>query len=206
MKSSAIWNNYFDVVILPPPAIRDHAITLSKELRTHGGEFALGRRRFLPHISLYHIPVRPRVFDAFLRTIREVAGKSTGGVVQLKSIDMPLLMTDRPQWLKRLQRDIVSEAVKYFDWDYGVERLWKLEPISPKLREAAGRNLKKYGSPMMGPLFRPHITLTSFGDRAMPQVRVPFESLSFQVETIAVCELGPHHSCQRKIREYRLAI
>jgi hypothetical protein len=57
---------------------------------------------------------------------------------------------------------------------------------------------------MIGPLFRPHITLTSFGDRPNPRMHLTFEPLVFDAGSIAICELGPHHSCQRKVAEFPL--
>src|SRR5262245_59901987 len=59
MVESIRWPNYFDVVILPSAAVRDHSIALSRKLQKYGAKFVLGRRRYLPHISLYHIPVKP---------------------------------------------------------------------------------------------------------------------------------------------------
>jgi hypothetical protein len=55
MSSRGIWSDYFDVVILPPPAVRDQAIALSRQLKKYGGRFVLGKTRFLPHISSAHI-------------------------------------------------------------------------------------------------------------------------------------------------------
>src|ERR671922_9628 len=110
MKQADIWRNYFDVVILPPPAVRDHAIALSKELERYGGKFVLGKRRFIPHISLYHIPIRPENFAAFSRTVQEIASRHHGGDLQLRSVGMPLLMTGKPKWLKQLHLNIVKQT------------------------------------------------------------------------------------------------
>jgi 2'-5' RNA ligase len=200
-----IWRNYFDVVILPPPDVWKHAIALSRQLRRLGGEFVLGNRQFLPHISLYHIPVSRKLFPKFSRAVREVAAATKGGGLRLMSIDMPVLMTDRPPWLKRLHRDIVQTTLPYLDWDYGAGELWKTDMLPAHLQAEARDNLRKYGSPMIGRVFRPHITLTSFGKQRKPEkVRLEFERLSFPVAEIAICELGPHHTCQRTIVKYRL--
>src|SRR5690349_8975882 len=91
-----IWTNYFDIVILPPPVVRDYAIELSARLKNYGAKFALGNRRYLPHISLYHIPVLPRDFDEFSTEVKEIAASSTGGALNLHSIKLPLLLTEKP--------------------------------------------------------------------------------------------------------------
>jgi 2'-5' RNA ligase len=195
-----IWRNYFDVVILPPPLVRDHAIALSTELQRYGGKFVLGKRRFMPHISLYHIPVRPENFDAFSQTVKAVAARQTGGDLQLRSIDMPLLMTDKPPWLQKLHMSIVKQTSPYFDWDHGAEETWTNVRVPANLRVRANGYLQKFGSPLIGAAFRPHITLTSFEDKSVAKtVPAPdFERISFHVDEVSICELGPSHSCQRR--------
>lgn len=201
----AFWRNYFDIVILPPRDVWQHAIALSKELQRDGGEFVLGHRRFLPHISLYHIPVRPKDYRGFARSVQSVASSRPGGALRLKSIEMPVLMTDKPEWIRRLHKNVVEATLPYFDWDYGVEKLWSVDMLPQELKAEGRRNLRKYGSPMIGPVFRPHITLTSSGKhRPASKIRLEFERLSFVVDEIAICELGPHHTCQRTLARYPL--
>jgi hypothetical protein len=78
--------------------------------------------------------------------------------------------------------------------------------LPAKLKVEGKRNLRKYGSPMIDRIFRPHITLTSFGERhGLKDIELEFERLSFVVDEIAVCELGPHHTCQRTIARFPLA-
>src|SRR5215470_11063324 len=139
MSPRSIWTNYFDVVILPAPAVRDHAIALSRQFAKHGGRFALGKKRFLPHISLYHIPVLPPDFEDFSRAVQQCASRHHGGELRLRSIDAALLMTNKPVWLRQLQRDVVSQTIPYFDWKYGAEELWNIGHLPPKDRALARR-------------------------------------------------------------------
>src|SRR5262249_11827001 len=143
----------------------DHAIVLSRQLEKHGGQFVLGKKRFLPHISLYHIPVLPNDFADFSRAVQQCASRHRGGELRLRSIDTTLLMTDKPAWLRQLQRVVVSQTIPYFDWKHGAEELWNIGHLPPEKRALARRHLKEFGSPMIGTLFRPHITLTSLKDR-----------------------------------------
>jgi len=200
MVSRNIWKNYFDVVILPPPAVRDYAIELSSRLKKYG-RFVLGKRRYIPHISLYHIPVRPETFDAFRDEVENIAATFDGAELKLQKIELPLLMTEKPPWLVQLHREVVKRTNRYFDWDYGAGELWNTDRLPANLRVRAKGYLQKYGSPMIGAAFRPHITLTSFEDKSVVDEIPPlaFKPLSFHVESIQICELGPHHSCQRII-------
>ena len=182
-----------------------HAIALSRQLQSHGGKFVLGDRRFLPHISLYHIPVNPKVCPLFMRAVKRIASRSSGGALRLRSIDMPVLKTDKPRWLIDLQRDVVDNTLEYFDRNWGAEETWDIDKLPLSLRAAGKRHLKKYGSPMMGRVFRPHITLTSFERRPTKDIPLEVIPLVFDVDEIVICELGPHHTCQRVIARYPLS-
>jgi hypothetical protein len=198
-KKVEVWKNYFDIVILPPPAVRDYAIDLSDRLKKHGGRFVLGKRRYIPHISLYHIPVRPQDFAAFCKQVRTISEVFSGGELKLRSIELPLLMTDKPKWIQQLHGHVVKKTAKYCDWAYGAEDSWNMDLLPANLRVRGKGYIQEYGTPLIGPLFRPHITLTSFEERSVVDEipALPFDPMSFQVDTIYICELGPSHSCQR---------
>jgi hypothetical protein len=206
MKDSSLWQNYFDIVLLPPLPVLEHAIALSKQLQQYGGKFVLGKRRFIPHISLYHLPVRPERFAAFSEAVRNVASTHAGGPLRLNSVDMPVLVTDKPEWLSELHLQMVEQTAAFLDREYAVEQMWDLEYLPEELQEPAHRYLKDFGSPLIDVVFRPHITLTSFEDKSIRQSipELNFERLSFEVDAVSICELGPSHSCQRIIATYPL--
>jgi len=201
-----LWPNYYDVVVLPPAEVQDHAITLSRQLERYNSKFVLGTARYIPHISLYHIPVRAEQFDAFSREVGNVAENSAGGTLRLVSLEMPVLMTDKPDWLSRLHEAIVARTCRFLDRDYGAEATWNVDYLPAALVAPAARYLKEFGSPLINEVFRPHITLTSFEDKSITQQIPPldFTGFSFEVDAIAVCELGPSHSCQRIVATYPL--
>ena len=198
-KNVEVWKNYFDIVILPPPVVRDYAIDLSARLEKYGTKFVLGKRRYLPHISLYHIPVRPQNFAEFRKEVQTIAKNFDGGELKLRSIELPLLMMDKPKWIQQLYIDVVKKTSKYFDWDCGAEDSWNMNLLPANLRVRGKDYIEKYGTPLIGALFRPHITLTGFKDTSVVDEisELPFKSMSFQVNTLHICELGPAHSCQR---------
>jgi len=204
--AAEIWKNYFDVAILPPPEVAKYAVELSTRLNRYGTGFVLGPTSYIPHISVYHIPVLAPAFRDFSEAVMAVAESCSGGRLQLNSLEMPVVQTDKPLWLRRLHRDVVNATVCYFDWDYGAQENWHTDYLPDRLKVHAERNLHKYGSPLIGSVFRPHITLTSFTNKAVVSEIPTFEiePLSFEVKEIAICELGPHHSCQRIVSKFRL--
>jgi 2'-5' RNA ligase len=206
MGDENIWPDYYDIVILPPPSVQRLAIDLSRRLQPYGGKFVLGERRFIPHISLYHVPVRPERFADFSEAVRAVASRRPGGALELRFIEMPVIMTDKPAWLAELHLDMVRETVRFLDRGYNVEETWHTGYLPTELQAPAARYLKEYGSPLIDEVFRPHITLTSFGDKgAARSIPAPeFERLSFVARTVTICELGPSHSCQRIVATHDL--
>lgn len=204
--NTKIYKNYFDIVILPSKEVRDYSINLSKQLYKYGSKLVLGRKSFLPHISLYHIPVKPKNFDDFVADLEmTVKGFKTGNL-KANSIKLwkphhaVLLSTDKPRWLKKLYLRVIKKTLKYFDWSYGVEKLWHVEKSSKTMR----KNVKKYGTPMVGRYFIPHITLGVFkNDEDMTKgfKKLKFKKYTFKPKSIYICELGENHSCQKIVKE-----
>jgi hypothetical protein len=138
--------------------------------------------------------------------LKSVAATHPGGELKLQKLDWPVIQTDKPDWLRNLHRTIVDNTLEYFNWKHGAEDTWNTDYLPAHLKERARRNLRKYGSPLVGSVFRPHITLTSFEQKSVvseiPHLKV--EPLSFPVGAIAICELGPSHSCQRIVKTFQL--
>jgi hypothetical protein len=196
-----LWPEYYDVVILPPPPVRKLAIDLSRELRRSGGRWTLGTREFLPHISLYHIPVPKKALDAFLDELQAVIDSATFGNLETVGFDMPVITVSKPDWLRNLQARVVHRTVKFFNRRYGAEEIWNLERFAGRRLKFARHYLNKFGSPMMGMNFQPHLTLTSFKGGEPADIQFDIRKVRFPVDRLYVCELGPSHSCQRIVRE-----
>jgi len=203
-----IYKNYFDIVILPPREVRDYAIKLSKQLYKHGSRWLLGKENFIPHISLFHIPVKPKNFDDFITNLEITVKGLKRGQLKVQRIRLwepypsLLLMADKPKWLNNLYLKVIKKMLKYFDWDYGVEKLWHIKKL-PKIMK---KNVKKYGTPLIGRYFMPHITLGVFRDDknmidAFNKLKLKPKKYNFEVKSIFVCELGVSHSCQRIVKE-----
>lgn len=190
-----IWKNYYDIVILPSPKIRDYAIALSKNSKKFGSTLILEKKGPMPHISLYHIPVKPKYYKKFIADLSSAIKKfktgnlSTENAILWKPHKTILLMTNKPQWIKNLYMKIIEATKKYFDWSYGVEKIWEIK----KLNGVMKNNFKLYGTPMVGKYFIPHITFARFPNtRSMTTAykNLKFKPYMFKPNGVFVCEGG----------------
>jgi len=196
-----IWKNYFDIVILPSKEISDYAIKLSGELARYKTKWILGKESFIPHISLYHIAIKPKNFDAFVAEIRKTIKNFSPGYLKTTVIEPSLLIFDKPTWIQKLQLKVIRNTLKYYDWDYGTDKYWHLNYLPLKMRKIGARFIKKYGTPLMGVNFRPHISLASFtGNSPKPKIKKA-KRFRFKPTHIYIYELGPSHSCQRIVEK-----
>lgn len=206
-----IHKNYFDIVIIPPRPVMDYAIGLSKILYGQGAKWVLGKKNFVPHISLYHIPVKPAEFADFFKDLKKSVAQSKLGKLTFNDLYLHKIYNvvswnaDKPRWLNDLYLKVIKTALPYFDWTYGADKLWHLS----KQTRLGKANFKKYGTPNVGRYFRPHITLGSFKDEDKVKIREVFSKLkqkkmSFAPDRLYIYELGTSHSCQRKVAEIKL--
>ena len=196
-----IWPGYYDVVILPPAPVRDHALALSETLYQMGGQWRLGKRAFLPHISLYHIPVRDSDLDDFLDELQFIVNTSRWGSLETVAFDMPVMTVSKPDWLTRLQERVVRRTVRYMDHSFPVAKTWSFERFSGRRLDFAKKYLREFGTPMHGMNFRPHITLSSFKGRDPVDSDLHVRRIAFRADRLHVCELGQSHTCHRIVRE-----
>lgn len=196
-----IWKNYFDIVILPSELISNYAIGLSKKLSKRGTKWVLGKNSFIPHVSLYHIAVKPKKFKAFVAEIRRTIKNFSPGYLHTTVIEPNLLMFDKPEWIKSLYLKVIKKTLKYYDWDYGTDGSWSLDDFPKRMRRTGARFIKKYGTPIMGANFRPHITLTSFKNESQNLRIKRAKKFKFKPDFLYICELGPSRSCQRIVEK-----
>lgn len=196
-----IWKNYFDIVILPPREVADYAIRLSRKLSRYGTKWTLGKNSFIPHISLYHIAVRQEKFGAFVFEIQKAIKNTRPGYLTTTAIEPNSLIFDKPAWVQELYLKVIKKTLKYYDWDYGTDDYWPMDRFPRRMQKVGVRFMKKYGTPMVGSNFRPHVTLTSFAGNT-PRIKTKKAKIfKFKPTHIYICELGPSHSCQRIVRK-----
>jgi hypothetical protein len=190
---------YLDVVILPPPTIMRASIDASKVLaQRFGSTLVLDADRALPHISLYHLAVaRMAPFESKLA---EIIGPTGPGELVITGIHLYhdfgsiAIELSKPEWLRRFYLRLLHGLNPLRDPKFNNERAWKSERLSKEQR----RYIAKYGTPLVGRSFIPHITLGVIPanermDEAASAIKLPGGSI--QVTEIAVCEQGPHHTC-----------
>ena len=96
-RRKKIWKNYFDIVIIPPEEISRYSIGLSKKLRKHGTKWTLGKNSFIPHISLYHIAVKPTKLRAFVAEIQRTIETFSPGYLHTTVVEPNLLIFHKPE-------------------------------------------------------------------------------------------------------------
>jgi hypothetical protein len=191
---------YLDIVILPPPKIMRTAIDASRLLaQRYSSPLILDMERALPHISLYHLAVaRMAPFESKLT---EITGSTGQGEMEITGIHLYrefgsiAIEISKPDWLRRLYLRLLHDLNPLRDPKFDNDRAWKSELLSKEQR----RYIAKYGTPLVGRSFIPHITLGVIPelariDEAASAIKPP--SGLFRVTEIAVCEQGPHHSCR----------
>lgn len=203
-----ITKDYYDIVLLPPAPVRDEAIRLSTQLHPFGTKWVLGKQEYLPHISLYHIKIKAKDLSPLLHTIKIIAASSHGGLLAVGSVynwhSYICWECAAPQWLRMLHARILKETVQYYDREFGQERLW---PKGPGMTQERARNLQRYGAPGILRLYEPHVTLASFPDassakKALDALGKNQKRIRFSPAHIALCAIGPSHSCQKIVAEF----
>ncbi|MBI2426305.1 MAG: hypothetical protein HYV34_00500 [Candidatus Kerfeldbacteria bacterium] len=211
-----MYPNYYDVALIPPEDFQDEVIALSRMLYKYGARWKLGKRAYVPHVTLFHVPVRKTDMDEFLHTVSDIASECAEqtlrctapilGIADLKSwVSLPLY---KNRWLTALHSTVLRRTVRYFDYNHlkikeRVRKTWSL-PLRTQ-QEERQQMIQTYGSPMVGRFWNPHVTLGIFLDVDQAQraySHLPKRRSSFRANRIAVYELGENHTCQRKIAEF----
>lgn len=202
--------DYYDVVILPPAAIRRDAINISRRIAERfGSPLILNERDALPHISLYHVAVPRRSAALFKETLAQLARRTAPGVLQVSGVHIYrefgsiAIEVSRPEWLRRFYLKIIHRTEGLRDPAFDNHRAWGAERLSTAER----RFINRYGTPLVGRYFIPHITVTALKDRnqldlAAAMIKPP--PAAFKVESLHVCLQGEHHTCRKALYELPL--
>ncbi len=195
------YKNYYDVVISPPARVREYAIRISREIRRRTRvKFTLAHTRYVPHISLYHIPVRPDHLPEFRKTLQRILGKNRLGLLKLGGIKQQTIgkavwiEVTKPEWLIKLHRNIIKEMERFRDKEFNTEKAW-----SHFTRALHKKNIKVYGCPCVLRLFQPHITVTVLKEKVRDLNAPPYRGESFKISSVSLFRLGPSHTCHKRI-------
>ena len=164
-----------------------------------GSTLILDLEHALPHISLYHLAVAKMA--PFECKLAEIAGATEQGEMGITGIHLYrefgsiAIELSKPEWLSRFYLRLIHDLNPLRDPMFDNHRAWNSERLSKEQR----KYIAKYGTPLVGRSFIPHITLGVIPelarmDEAAAAIKLP--SGVFQVTEIAVGEQGPHHSCR----------
>lgn len=205
--AAEIWLDFFDILILPPESVRRQAIELSEKLHKHGSRWKLGAEEFIPHLSLYHLPVRPDDFQSFTDALDDSVGGFRGGDLRLTGISgrqihlAVFLTTDEPRWLSRLYQRVIKATLPFYDESRHEETRARWGAMNLKML----KSFERYGTPMAGANFVPHFTLGTFDreeDLAAGRRGLEMKSATFRVDRVHVGLVGAEgFSCQGVVHE-----
>lgn len=183
------------VVILFDEATETRAIRLSREFQRFAADphFSLGRRRFLPHLSLFHLRVRRDRELELAGRIEKVAslGRWVTGMLGPVRASHTLLFweTERTVELDQLHRHAVETLAPLRS-----ENIVVSSPLTKKETALA----EQYGYPFVLEAYHPHITL-----QALREEHAGYDGGSrahkWRARSLALAELG-RHGCVVAVR------
>jgi len=200
-----------DIVLLPTLELENKAIQASNATSKYDSFFTLEIGRFYPHMSIYMFQLNDSDISKVEEVLAKIA-KGTGVINALATtyslgtgfgagyVDPEYEVTEE---LSNLQNKVV-EAVNPI-------RAGMRESDVRKMQDAEGsklENLKKYGYPAIGDLFRPHITLTrlkEYNPRVLELLPQDVSTFSGEFDRLGLFEMGENGTCIRKIAEFSLA-
>ncbi len=199
------YKNYYDIVILPSVEVRDFAIAQSRAIHEHvGSDLVLGERSFKPHVSLYHVAVKTKNLPEMIWRLRAIVRvqKAVGSLSVQRYENQPHLAVSKTAWLARLHQTVLTAINPLRDKSF--PNTWKNNwtTYGMTVRAIHLKNIQNYGSPVVGVIFDPHITLTVLNDVTVSAKAVDVISnkkLRFTPSAITICKIGRYHSCHKVI-------
>jgi hypothetical protein len=198
-----------DIVLLPNEELAQKAISGSRLLASYDALFTLEMGKFYPHMSLYmfqlnesDIPKVEIALKGIAALSQTILGKATryflGEGFGVGYIDPEYEVTEE---LSSLQHGVI-EAINPL-------RAGMRESDIIKMQDATGEkleNLKTYGYPAVGTLFRPHMTLTRLKAHTPEALDVLPDSNTFTgaFDRIGLFEMGTNGTCIRQLAVFDL--
>jgi len=198
-----------DVVLLPNEELALEAITTSQIFANHDPLFTLQIGKFYPHMSLYMFQLNesdiPKV-EGILHNIADTFHPVQGTATNYSMGEGLAVGYVGPEY--EAAEELLSLQKKVID-SINPIRAGMRASDAAKMKDATDvklDNLKKYGYPAVGSLFRPHITLTRLKDYSPELLRILPDISRFNglFDSLGLFEMGANGTCIRKIAEYNL--
>ncbi len=194
MEKTAVSLN---IAILPDATVRNQAIILSehitKKIATH---FTLNTNTLLPHVTIYQARFPKQNLKKVVQKAKEIAR-----LVQPFTIELNLLSVEYETFffwhckkidqLLKLHKDIVDATNKLRE-GLVLSHLAGVTGLSEEDR----KDIQMYGALLIGPRYRPHITLTRLlnstdSEKALHIIGKK-KKMQFLVKNVIVGYLGDH--------------
>ncbi|MEU7893900.1 DUF1045 domain-containing protein [Nonomuraea sp. NPDC049152] len=205
----------YDVVLLPPQEAGIRSVQLSQQCAERAAtEFTLGEDGPYAHLSLYMANFTPAQREAAASLLRSISAQTPrisldGDHFAGNEQGMFELFYRTSQALTRLQEEVIAALAPLRTG------LRHRDPVGRVLSEyrltappLARDNLERYGYDEVGELFRPHITMTRFQQRAHqvdPAALPPAQAFTATYRTLALCVMGEHGTCTDIVETFDLA-
>ena len=196
----------YDIILLPDPDLAAKAIRTSSELAPMGTDYTLSPTQYLPHVSIYMVQLQDEDLEEVIARLATIATATPAlqleGDKYVQSIGYIDVNYAKTQAVGNLQLTVVNAINPLRD---GL-RPGKIEDLTAATG-LAKENMEKYGEHRIGELFRPHLTFTRFTNRQAIPVEDMGAPTAFNgtYRKLALCELGPHGTCKRLVKEFPLA-
>ncbi len=199
-----------NIATLPDKKVQEKAIQLSTKIaKQFPTEFILNTTNFLPHITVYqaHFPVKN--IDKIKSTLREALGKLRPVKISLDDFSVShktflFWNCRRTEELTTTQRQII-EKLNPLREGLVLPHLANVEGIS----EEDALDISNYGSLLIGPRYKPHITITRLrkaidGEQALQVLKSENTKDSFTSNSLVLAYLGNHGTVNGVIRSFAL--
>lgn len=199
-----------DLVLLPKNEQAQQAARLSRLLSSQGSLLTLDNENFFAHASLYMFQMSVDSQDDCIAALQRLAKQS-----KVQQITQDGYFYQNSGFGKGYvdiafvgNKEVDSLQERVVD-TFNSLRSGMRESDKMKMTDATGiklENLRKYGYPAIGDLFRPHITLTKFPVEIEPDLSVLPSSTIFtgEFDRLGLFEMGQNGTCVRKIAEFSL--
>lgn len=198
-----------NIAILPDEIVRDEAIRLSEVLKNFlDVHFVLNPKNLMPHITISQARYPEKNLGNVIDVVRRQATSISPFDVQLLKFD--LFFNQFIFWNAERTRDLVDfhqqivDATNSLREGRVIEHVATMTDLSPE--DESDRT--KYGALLIGPRYKPHVTLTrlkqpaSLGD--VVRILGSEKPATFNIQKVIVGYLGNHGTVNGVIEEIPL--
>jgi 2'-5' RNA ligase len=198
----------FDIVIFPPPEIRDQAIDLSKFASKWGTYFELSDNGPFPHISMYQAEfplsnlndIKSKL-ASFASSANRFSLSPIDGIYKQEDQTYLEVQYEASEVLVKFQTEIMELLNRFRN---GLLRDSDKNRFAD-LSEEQKSNLKEWGYRLNGESFRPHMTISRLNSPDQVELNEFTEmNFNFTASQIGLFKLGPHGTCVEEVALFDL--